>query len=219
MSRYKRLAIEKISAEQQLKNFNNLKTILKKYIVSDRIQDINTLLDTNEESIVMSPASSHDHGSYFGGLVEHMLDTIKSSLYMRALFKKMGLNTVPSEESCVFAAAFHDIGKIGTEENEYYIVEDSDWHRKNMNRNFKINYDRPLNLHHADNSLYILQKHNIHISAEEYQAIRIHDGNGADINRWNGYAWDIDLLSHIIRLSDYLAASFRREENIESVGA
>jgi hypothetical protein len=84
----------------------------------------------------------------------------------------------------MFAAMHHDLGKCGFPGNgrEVYQVETSDWHRKNMGRMYKHNENIPFTMV-PDLSLYLLQKYNIPLSWNEYQAIKIHDGVYDEANK------------------------------------
>jgi hypothetical protein len=97
-----------------------------------------------------------------------------------------GTSTFTFEE-LIFSALNHDLGKIGTEEGEYYIPNDSQWH-KERGQIYKLNS----NIHYMkvpDRSLYLLQQHGIAVTQNEYIAIKLHDGLYAKGNE--GY-----LMSH-----------------------
>ena len=42
-------------------------------------------------------------------------------------------------EEVIFAALHHDLGKVGDMENDYYIPQESEWHRKNRGEIFTHN--------------------------------------------------------------------------------
>ena len=65
---------------------------------------------------------------------------------------------------------------------EVYQVETSDWHRKNMGRMYKHNENIPFTMV-PDLSIYLLQKYQVQMSWNEFQAIRIHDGIYDDANK------------------------------------
>lgn len=213
----KKININKLSDETILKNYNKLSDSIKEYVKSEeRRKSILNFLEKEEDRLILAPASPSDHGCYFGGLVEHMIDTIKISLVIHNIFKTLNTKNLPSKESVIICAAFHDIGKLGTEKADNYTVEDSEWHRENMGRNFKLNYEE-LKLHHSDQGIYLLQKYGIVLTPEEFQAIRTHDGPGYIGNQWKPYIYgdSVDILTHITRISDLMAGIFRRKEDIE----
>ena len=42
-------------------------------------------------------------------------------------------------KNLIFAALHHDLGKVGDLDKDYYIPQDSEWHRKNRGEIFKHN--------------------------------------------------------------------------------
>ena len=80
-----------------------------------------------------------------------------------------------------FLGLFHDLGKAGDGEHEFYVWNHSDWHRsKGMlyETNRKCAY-----MGTGERSLYVLQKYGVVLSAEEYLAIRLNDGMYIDENK------------------------------------
>jgi hypothetical protein len=186
--------------------WDTFNSLIHKYIKSDRIKQIDIMLDDINEQLTISPASTRYHGNYEGGLIEHLIDTIGAALYIRNFFVKMDVDDkrIPSIESCIFCAAFHDLGKIGDIGKEYYLPEKNDWQQKNRNKFFDVS-KKMTNLHHSDGSLFLLSKYNISITREEWQAIMTHDGAYHPKNRCFEYENKVDFLAKIIRESDMLA--------------
>ena len=211
--------VYKLSEKDQMAGYELFIQNLKEYLPDIRLEAIKPLLDRFDADMASAPASPSDHGAYIGGYLEHVNDVIEYSVLQRKIFEKQGLS-VPSEEAVVFAAAFHDIGKISDGSNDHYIPEDSPWHRENLGRNFKINEKPTAKLHHADKSLFLLQKFGIQMTLEEYQAIRLHDGPGAPINSWHAYQYGdgICLLAQIIRAADMAATVYRIQLDKEEKG-
>jgi hypothetical protein len=87
----------------------------------------------------------------------------------------MGLTDLNyTEEELVFVALNHDLGKIGTDDGEYYVPNDSDWHVK-RGQVYKLNHSIHF-MKVPDRSLYILQDNNIKVSEREFLSIKLHDG-------------------------------------------
>lgn len=199
----------KFSEKQMEKLWTKYKSLIDKYITSDRNDVIHDMLDEIDERLLFSPASGRYRGNYPGGLIEHLIDVIYSSLYVRRYFEKMSIpeERLPSKESTVFVAAFHDLGKMGDEDKDYYKYQESEWHRKNLNEQYKHN-EKMKYLFHADGSLYLLQHYDIKLSKDEFQAIRTHDGPYVPINR-DFYDHGVELLTRILREGDMLAMVLR----------
>jgi hypothetical protein len=94
----------------------------------------------------------------------------------------MGSDINYTEEELVFAAMNHDLGKIGTEEAEQYIPNDSEWHRKNLGKLYKYN---PINAFMTvpDRSIFLLQQRGIPVTYNEYIGIKLHDGLYEEANK------------------------------------
>jgi len=153
----------------------------------DRSKELNKLYDDYEDRIIMMPASSiaHFHNAFAGGYVDHILRVMDCAEKLYESWKDMGADMSGyTVHEMLFAAMHHDLGKCGFpgDGNEVYQVETSDWHRKNMGRMYKHNQNIPFTMV-PDLSIYLLQKYDIKLSWNEYQAIRIHDGIYDDANK------------------------------------
>lgn len=94
-----------------------------------------------------------------------------------------------------FVGLFHDFGKIGDGIEPFYVPKNSTWHEKQgimFETNKKCQY-----MPTSERGLYIFQKFGIELSADEYLAIRLNDGQYTPENK--GYAMkepDLALLTH-----------------------
>ena len=152
-----------------------------------RAKQINKMYDDFEERIALMPASSiaHYHNAFAGGYVDHVLRVMNCTHELYNVWKNNGADMSGyTLEELMFAAMHHDLGKIGFpgDGNEVYQVETSDWHRKNMGRMYKHNENIPFSMV-PDLSVWLLQKYEIPMSWNEYQAIKIHDGMYDDSNK------------------------------------
>jgi len=146
----------------------------------DRADQLNKLYDDYEDRIIMMPASSiaHFHNAFAGGYVDHVLRVMDCVEKLYESWDDMGADMSGyTVHEMLFAAMHHDLGKCGFpgDGNEVYQVETSDWHRKNMGRMYKHNENIPFTMV-PDLSLFLLQKYDVPVSWNEYQAIKIHDG-------------------------------------------
>jgi len=80
-----------------------------------------------------------------------------------------------TEEELVFAALFHDLGKIGDGDSPNYIPQTDKWRQDKLSEMYTFNPDLDFMLI-PDRSLFILQKFGIKVSQKEFLAIRCHDG-------------------------------------------
>ena len=122
-----------------------------------------------------APASTRFHLCKPGGLVEHSVNVARTLLQLRETLAP----DLPAE-SCVIAALYHDIGKIGMPGKPYYIP----WLNGKKGRFgalYRVNQDL-VHLDIPSRSLFLVSSH-IPLTEEESQAIRYHDGQYIDENR------------------------------------
>jgi hypothetical protein len=124
------------------------------------------------DSFFTSPASSREeyHDAYAGGLCKHSLDVAANAI---RLAKDLCPGRYP-DATLVFVGLFHDLGKAGDGEHEFYVPNENEWGRK-RGYLYEINKDCVW-MPHAERGLYVLQKHGIELSSDEYLAIRVSDG-------------------------------------------
>ena len=172
------------SAEELQANYDKFLSYIDKYIDGDRAKKLIHMYKEHAERIMLMPASSidHHHNTFPGGYVDHVMRVIDCALKLKDLWASMGSHINYTEEEVVFAALNHDLGKIGTEEAEQYIPNDSEWHRKNLGKIYKYNPENPF-MTVPDRSLFLLQQRGIPVTFNEYLAIKIHDGLYDDSNK------------------------------------
>lgn len=203
----------KIEAEDIQKNYDLHIKIIETYISDEtRKAKILAMIEKLGENYLLSPASGKDwyHGAYAGGYLVHVNNVVKMALKVKALYEKMGGEINFTEEELVFAALFHDLGKVGNGEQPNYIPNESEWHRVNQGLMFKPNPDIDFMLI-PDRSLFLLQKFGIQVSQQEYLAIKLHDGIFDESNKsyFVSFTPDSKLKSNIVpilHVADYLAA-------------
>ena len=152
-----------------------------------RKDHLNKMYDDFEDRIAMMPASSmaHFHNAFAGGYIDHVLRVMECTETLYNTWESSGADMSGyTKEELMFAAMHHDLGKVGFpgDGNEVYQIETSDWHRKNMGRLYKHNENIPFTMV-PDLSIWLLQKYEVSMSWNEYQAIKIHDGMYDDSNK------------------------------------
>lgn len=140
-----------------------------------------------------SPASTRDdyHSAYPGGLVEHSLNVLK---HLMKLTEAMAPGRY-SKETLAFVALFHDLGKSGDGDVEYYVQTDAKW-KKDRGEHYEVNLNCKF-MPVSERSIYILQKNGLQLDFDEYVAIRLNDGQYIDENRrWKMKEPDLAILLH-----------------------
>ena len=142
--------------------------------------NINKMIEELGERISTCPQSmrSSEPGAHPGGLVAHSLKVANA---MRTINDTMNLKV--SIASIFKVALLHEIGKIGDENFDLYVEQDSDWHVKNLGQYYKYNEEIPkMSISHR--TLYLLQKFKIELRRDEWIAIQISQGSHFEENRF-----------------------------------
>ena len=165
-----------LSAEQIQKNYEKHLKMVDTYI-GDRKESVKKLISHMEDVYVMAPASgkSWHHNAFAGGYVDHVNRVVEYAVKQSRLYEEMGGNVDYTEEELVFAAIFHDLGKLGDGDKENYIPQTDKWRQDKLAEMYTYNSDLDFMLV-PDRSLYILQKFGIRVSQKEWLGIRLHDG-------------------------------------------
>ena len=76
----------------------------------------------------------------------------------------------------------HDLGKLGSLEEDYYRPNPSEWHRINQGKMYEVNP----NLHNmtvTDRAIYTLSQFGVTYSEQEYLGLRLADGMYEEANK------------------------------------
>jgi hypothetical protein len=165
-----------LSAEKIQSNYDKHLKIVNTYL-GDRKEDVLSMLTHMEETYVMAPASGKTwyHNAFAGGYVDHVNRVVQYAVKQSRLYEEMGGTIDYTEEELVFAALFHDLGKIGDGDKPNYIPQTDKWRQDKLSEMYTFNSDLDFMLI-PDRSLFILQKFGIKVSQKEFLGIRCHDG-------------------------------------------
>ena len=208
----------RLSAEQIESNWSELRKLINDTFEGERLEKINTLHDHFEERMTLAPASGKAwyHNAFPGGYVAHVLNIVQWAHKYYELFKDQGMYLDDiTEESVTFAAMFHDLGKVGNMEDDYYITNTDEWRAKKLqqyyNHNPAIHY-----MTVTDRAIWILNQFQISMSESEYIGLRLADGLYNEQNNsyfFEGAEWKAmkTNLPHIISMADTSAARQEKE--------
>jgi len=118
----------------------------------------------------------------------------------------------------VIAALGHDFGKLGDTENEFYIPQTSDWHKKRgmlYEFNPNIQYMKV-----PDRALFLFQKYGIELSLNETLGIKLVDGLYDESNKsyLMSYSEEGQLktcLPNILHQADMMAATIEQQTKLD----
>ena len=176
--------MRKLSAEQIQDNWKKLIDTIEGFISDDRKENLLKFYKDFEERMMFAPASGreHFHNAMPGGYVEHILHIIQFSLQVKEVWEKNGANINFTDEELVFAAMHHDLGKVGDLENDYYIPNQSEWHRKNQGKIYSHNPSLQY-MKVPDRGLWLLQHYGVKVTDKEYIGIKLTDGLYDEANK------------------------------------
>ena len=190
---------QKLTPEQLIENFEKFKEYLNKIEDPIRKERSLKLVSSIEERLLIAPASGRleYHNCFPGGLIDHSLRVLMFAVKL----KKM-LNLDVSIDSLIIVCLFHDLGKVGNLDDDYYLPQDSDWHKEKLGEYYKINKNMfYMTVPHR--SLWLCQKFGIELTQNEMIAIMIHDGHYVDDN--SSYKMKETPLAIIVHQADALA--------------
>ena len=219
--------MKQLTEQQIMDNWKELRTIINNTFSGDRLEKLNKMYDFFEDRMCMAPASgkAHFHNAMVGGYVEHILHVVKFSQQVRDTWEQNGAEINFTNEELIFAALHHDLGKIGDLEEDYYVPEESDWHRKNQGSIFthnpKLQY-----MVVTDRAFFILQHFGIKMSEWEYIGLMLTDGMYEEANKKYLTSFNPDFrlksnIAYILHQADMMAThiesdQWRRGDEVES---
>lgn len=157
------------------------------------------------ERFMLAPASNRAnyHNCFPGGLVEHSLRVYMNLQKLSKLFAP-DIN----EDSLKLVGLFHDLGKVGTVTEPYYIEVEEDWKR---DRGIFYDHNQELVfMDAAQRTLFLLSHFGVPIGEEEWQAILIHDGQYIEANKRYGHKETT--LALLLHQADMIAAKTEKEK-------
>jgi len=210
----------KLTAEQIVENWERLLEVIRTEFTGERQTKLLSMYTDLEDRMSTQPASSidHYHNAFDGGYVDHVLRVIDCAHAVYDLWTRMGADMSGyTKEELIFTALNHDIGKMGFpgQGNEVYQWNDSEWHRKNQGKEYKINPNNPFTLVN-DLSIWLLQHYGIEISWNEMLGIKLTDGLYDDSNKPYFISRSADAklktnLGYVMHQADSMAARIEYE--------
>lgn len=209
-----------LSAEQLEQNFEKVIHLIDAEFSGEREEKLLALYEELGDRIAIAPASTKK--SYFnafpGGYVLHVLDICKAAAMLYDSWEVMTGGLDFTWEELAFVALNHDLGKIGTEEEDYFVPCTEEWMIKKGQvylMNPRLQYMKV-----ADRSLMTLSNRGIKMTDKEYLAIKLYDGLYDEANKayFMSYSEEYELktlLPYVIHQADLMstkAAGFKKKE-------
>lgn len=212
--------MKKLTEQQLIDNISKFYDIIHKYLPEgERRSKLIKFYESIEITLMTSPASTkiNHHNCFIGGYVDHVIRVTEAALVLDKVWDKFGQIRNHTTEELVFAAINHDLGKLGSNDEPFYIPETSEWHQKNQGKYFKYN-PSITHMRIADRSLFYLQQAGIPVTENEYIAIKIHDslyeaGNESYLITHTPESKIKGNLPHILHQADFMASNIENQIN------
>ena len=156
----------KLNEKQIKQNWDDLLGRIDHQFSGERREKLLEMYKHFAERMMFAPASSreHYHNCFPGGYVDHVLRVMDCAFDLYNSWMMQGAHTDNySVEELMFAALNHDLGKVGDLENDTYVPNESEWHRKNQGALYTVNPKTEFSLV-PDRSLFLLQHFGIKYS-------------------------------------------------------
>jgi len=177
--------------EQIIESYQKYIGLIGKYFEEYNATEIDSALGTR---LAVAPrGQTTPEGGYAGGLVDYALRVAKKT--------KMFAEVV-DHKSLVRVALVHELGKLGDDENDQFIPQDSSWHVEKLGQNYKYN-DKCEKMAFVHRTLYFIAKFGLKLDTNEWIAILTSSGPHNEENRF--YARDGHVLSHMMQACKCLA--------------
>ena len=210
--------MKQLSEQQIVDNWNKLMQIIEGTFVGDRLKKLKTMYAYFEDRMSVAPASGKEayHNAMVGGYVEHVLHVTDCAIQLKKLWESNGAMINFTDEELIFAAMHHDLGKVGNLNQDYYIPQDSEWHRKNRGEIFKHNP----NLQYmtvTDRAIFLLNHFGISMTQWEYIGLRLTDGMYEEANKSYYLTYNPDWalksnIAYILHQADMMATHIEGDE-------
>ena len=209
----------KLTPEQLQDKWNEVIELINDTFEGERRDNILKMYEYFKDRMMFAPASGivYYHNAFPGGYLCHILNVTRFALKIYRLYEELELHTSEyDEEAIVFCALHHDLGKVGNLEYDYYIPNESEWHRINQGKM----YDYDKRLHYmtvTDRAVWLLNQFDIKMNEVEYLALRLTDGMYEKANKdyYMGYGESKNLktnLPYLLHTADMLATRWEKEQ-------
>lgn len=187
-----------LTPEEIESNWQRARALLEK--LGERSAPALKMVDALGERLALCPASAKRdyHNAFPGGLVDHSLRVLGNAMKVANSFGWK----VP-KDSLIIACLFHDLGKVGDHENDYYVHQTDQWRADKLGEEYT--YNRELQyMTVPDRGIWLCQHFGLKLSQDEMLAIKLNDGQYADEN--SPYKMKEPLLALVVHMADVVAS-------------
>lgn len=186
-----------MDTEKLLDNFQKYSGLLKKYFPEEGtdkfLEDFGVRLTTAPRGMTDS------EGGIPGDLINFLLKTtLIASDHSKAIESRSGENSV-DRKSVTRVCLVHELGKLGSKEEDLFVPQESQWHREKLGQNFKYN-ENCQKMSTGHRTLCLLQEYGITVTPDEWISILTSQGMQYPENAFYGNSLpDIAKVLHFAR--------------------
>ena len=210
--------MKQLTPEQIQENWQQLRDLITETFEGDRLEKLNEMYDYFEDRMIIAPASGkeHYHNAHVGGYVEHVLHVTDCAVQLKKVWEDNNATINFTDDELIFAAIHHDLGKVGDMDKDYYVPQESEWHRKNKGEIFTHNDDLQY-MTVTDRAIFLLNQFGLVMSENEYIGLRLTDGLYEEANKsyYISYnpAWQLKSnIAYILHQADSMATHIEYDE-------
>lgn len=155
--------------EKVQENWATLKGLVNRIENAEMKEGATQLCEDLHDRFAVAPASTRTDfvGCFPGGLVWHSLNVLR---VMKAMRTSLDLEKAVHPDTLILLGLFHDVGKLGNSKEDYYLPQQSDWHR-NKGMLYEIN-ENLTQMPVSARSVWWLNQYNIPLSETEICALQ-----------------------------------------------
>lgn len=186
-----------LTPEEIESNWKKMLSLLEK--CGDRAPDALRMVEALGERLALCPASGKRdyHNAFPGGLVDHSLRVLGNAMRLAGAFGWK----IP-RDSLILACLFHDLGKVGDHENDYYVPQTDQWRVDKLGEEYTYNKDIQY-MTVPDRGIFLCQHFGLKLKQDELLAIRLNDGQYADENA--AYKLKEPMLADVVHMADLIS--------------
>lgn len=162
-----------MDTEKLFDNFQKYAGLLKKYFPDE---GTDKLLEEFGVRLTTAPRGlTESEGGTPGDLVNFLLKTtLIANDHAKSVDARMGDGSI-DRKSITRVCLVHELGKLGSKDEELFVVQESQWHREKLGQNFKYN-EKCQKMSTGHRTLCLMQEYGMTVTPDEWIAILTSQG-------------------------------------------
>ena len=190
----------------------DVETLWNKYsnlLASLKSENVDNLVNSWDQRIIMGTYSQREKEPFcgIGGLVEYSLDLAKKS---NEISKALNYNI--NKASIIKCSLLSIIGKVGNLTQNRFVDCTSEWHQNKLGQYYDWNEECE-KYQTTDMTLFILQRFNVDLNWEEWQAISLLKDLSSEDNKFYS-----DYKTHLTLVLQMAHEAVIKEEKLKIIG-